>query len=86
MSASNAISMTIRRASAGQRQAYAAAALPGTNYLCSEAEERKQVASAQGYDDQVGNADSDDAARDSQQQDALKSGHSALLGKFASAR
>ena len=52
--------------------------------LSADRRPEKCRASAKEYDDQVGDADGDDAAAGGQQQDALKSGHSALLGMLAS--
>jgi hypothetical protein len=56
--------------------------------LHSPADRRSQKcrASTKQYDDQIGDAESDDAADGAQQQDALKSGHCALLGKLAGIR
>src|SRR6266540_1587049 len=57
----------------------------GGRCICQPTVARKNGrASAKEYDDQVGDADGDDAADDGQQQDALKSGHSTLLGRLAS--
>ena len=56
--------------------------------LHSPADRRSQKcrASTKQYNDQIGDAESDDAAGGAQQQDALKSSHCALLGKLASIR
>jgi hypothetical protein len=55
----------------------------GRRCICQPIVARKNAgASAKEYDDQVGDADGDDAADGGQQQDALKSGHFALLGRL----